>query len=111
MVIRQGDRTFQPGDLATKAPEETLSFVFDWTEELSDGLAVVQSSFAVVAIRPATDSALEIVDMDVLDGDVEARVSISAGQLGSTYLISNVVTTTASPPEIFRSGLVVLVQR
>jgi len=110
MEIRQGDRTFEPGDLATKAPAEILAFEFDWSDDLADGLMITDSAFTVTPVRPAVDTALTVDSKDVLYGDQVTRIVLSAGTLGSKYDVVNTITTNESPAQTLRAAVRVLIE-
>jgi hypothetical protein len=73
---------------------------FDWSEDLGDGGTIVDSSFSVITVKPATDTSLLLSSEDVLAGSQQARYTVAAGLLDSRYVIENLITVGDSPASV-----------
>lgn len=82
-----------------KAPDAVLDYLFDWTDWLSEGEEISESSFTVEEglTKGATSNTASV-----------ARVWLSGGTLGQRYVMRNTITTnqnrTAQRSAIVRVG-------
>lgn len=85
--------------LQAKDPQETLDYSVDWTNELASGETIASSNWAVSPSGPTLSGA----------GTSGARafVYMAGGTAGTEYLLTNTITTSASPARTHEKSIVV----
>lgn len=99
--------TIPDGGQITKDPADVKTYTFDYdTANLAAGATIATSVWTV-----AGSDALLIVDQTtILSGARRTQLRLSGGTLGTTYTVTNTITTSESPAQTKERSLKVLVE-
>jgi hypothetical protein len=97
-----GPLTIDDGGLIVKDPDDIDIYTFDWgTEHLAAAVTIATSSFFVTAVSgDTTTTPLTVSDttpLGIQAGSRTTSVKVSAGALGSKWLLTNRITTSETP--------------
>lgn len=98
-----------PGTLIQKDPQADEPQGFDWTawlQELGLGVVINTSTWTITG----TDAVLTTHDPSIVSGGLKTQVYLAAGTSGTTYTVSNRVTTNSAPPVTDERSFKVLVR-
>lgn len=79
-----------------KDPDETRIFKMDWTAHIGED-TIANSSWTLTA-------GITLVANGVVSGNTKTYISISGGESGKTYIITNTVYTSTNNQILQRSG-------
>lgn len=91
MTTQTGFRQDVSGSYIDKDPVATLVYTMDWSEWISPGDQLATSTFAVSTVAGAANVVVESTSIQTADH--RALVELSGGAAGSTYIVTNTITT------------------
>jgi hypothetical protein len=91
MTTQTGFKQDVTGSYIDKDPAAILIYTMDWSQWISPGDAIASSTFAVSTIAGASNVVIET--SSVQTADHRALVELSGGTAGSTYIVTNTITT------------------
>jgi len=97
--------------VATKDPADIKVYQFDWdTDNLAVGVSISSNFFTIVALHPASDTALTKDQESVLAGLRHTQVRLSGGTLGARYRIDNKIVTNETPAQTKERSFILMIQ-
>jgi len=98
----------KPGTEIPKDPDAELPYQFDWEPWLGVAAIIATSDWAITPTS-ATDP-LEVDTEQIDSGDKSTTVRLIGGEAGTTYRVTNRITTNEVPPRIDDRTLLVKVK-
>jgi len=99
--------TLPDGGLVIKDPADVKTYTFDYdTANLAAGATIATSLWAITG----SDALLTADQTTILSGARKTQVRLSAGTLGTTYTVTNTITTSESPSQTKERSVKVLVE-
>jgi hypothetical protein len=97
-----GPITVDDGSTVLKDPTEYRVMTFDWDDRsLATSVTISSSSWTITGESgDTTTTPLSSDNTSVLTGSRKTQIRLSAGALGSTWRVSNTITTNESPANI-----------
>lgn len=97
-----------PGELILKDPSADEPQGFDWTDYLAELGAVTITTSTWTITGP--DALLTQHDKSIVAGSLKTQVYLTAGTLGTRYIVTNQIVTNSSPTVTDERSFEVLVQ-
>jgi hypothetical protein len=102
----------KPGDLLTHDPSAIEPAGVDWTDWLAELGALVTITTSTYAVSTITGDAapMTLSGATIVAGNLKTQVTLTAGSVGSTYTVTNHITTSTGVQDE-RSFFVLVTQR
>jgi hypothetical protein len=99
--------TLPDGGLITKDPGDIKTYTWDWDiYNLAAAATIATSVWAITG----SDALLTQDQATILSGARKTQVRLSGGTLGTTYTLTNTITTSESPSQTKERSVKVLVE-
>jgi hypothetical protein len=92
MTTQTGFKQDQTGSYIQKDPGATLVYTIDWSDWMSSGDTISNSSYTVSTIT-SDPAPMTIVDSGYQSGNSTTYVELAAGSSGNIYTVTNQITT------------------
>ena len=103
--------TIHEGGVVVKDPSDQTVITVDWdAENLSAGVTITSSAWAITALRPSADTALTKDNPNILSGLRTTQIRLIAGTLGALYQVDNTIVTSESPTQTKQRSFLVSVE-